>query len=243
MAYARLLDSAAGFLTGDHLTASGQDGASLWTSQARPGSGLAKPATASQVDTFRAHGKKMFSNFQFGKPKAPFVSDFRRGIEGGREDARNSLAIHRALGGPEKAPHYFSVDEDISLRDWNALAAPWFRGIGEVLGGRSMVGIYGSRRALEYAQEDGVCDFYWQARGWRYEGYLDWAHIHQTAIDIRIPGVPFSVDTNEAIQEKWGGWHEYESAGLFDNFSDSEFAEFMTGIRQLSRAWPIAKGE
>lgn len=212
--YARLLDSAAGALNGAHLVASGFDGCSAWSSDARAGSGLAKPTSRSQADSILGQGKSLFTNFQFGKPAAPFRSDYTRGFAGGVLDAKRSLELHLAMGGPAEAPHYFSVDEDISLKNWNALAAPWFQGIASALGGPKKVGIYGSRRALEYAQEDQLCQWYWQARGWRYEGYLDWAHIHQTAIDIAIPGVPFHVDTNEAIQPKWGAWKEYESTFL-----------------------------
>lgn len=210
VAHARLLDSAAGFLNGSHLRAAGVDGASVWTSPARPGSGLAKPSMRPDVDSIRSAGKAIFTNFQFGKPGASMGSDYTHGFSGGRDNGLASLAAHQQLGGPTGAPHYFSIDEDIVAGDW-PLAADWLRGCAWALG-VERVGVYGSRRALEWARRDGVASWFWQARGWRYEGYLDWAHLHQVQIDVRVDGVPFAVDINEAAAPRYGAWHEFTGA-------------------------------
>lgn len=232
--YARLIDTAAGFLTAQQLQASGYDGCSAWTSSARPGSGLSKPSRKADLDAIRAAGKSVFSNFQYGKPAAPYVSDFRRGFDGGVADAYESSSRHQQLGGPAGAPHYFSIDEDVNLATWNSLCAPWLRGAAAVIG-VERVGIYGSRNALTWSREDAAARWFWQARGWRGPGYLDWAHIHQVAVDTRISGIPFAVDLNEVVQPRWGAWHEYE--GPLSSLTDSEQQEVLAGFRQLSRPY------
>ena len=69
-------------------------------------------------------------------------SDYTRGYDGGVADAQTALRLHAAAGGPDSAPIFFSVDEDIDLDTWNSVAVEWFRGINSVLG-VDRTGIYG----------------------------------------------------------------------------------------------------
>lgn len=81
--------------------------------------------------------------------------------------------MHAAAGGPDSAPIFFSVDDDIDADTWNNVAVQWFRGINSVLGvGRT--GIYGHARACGWAIRDGVVGpsstpghrWAWQTRSW-----------------------------------------------------------------------------
>ena len=67
-------------------------------------------------------------------PVGPTPSDYTRGYEGGVADAQTALRLHAAAGGPDSAPIFFSVDEDIDVDTWKSLAVEWFRGINSVLG-------------------------------------------------------------------------------------------------------------
>jgi hypothetical protein len=56
-------------------------------------------------------------------------SDFTRGYDGGVADAQTALRLHAAAGGPDSAPIFFSIDEDIDVKTWKSVAAEWLRGI------------------------------------------------------------------------------------------------------------------
>ena len=70
-------------------------------------------------------------------------------------DAQTALRLHAAAGGPDSAPIFFSVDEDIDLDTWKSVAVEWFRGINSVLG-VNRTGMYGHSRTCAWAIDDGV---------------------------------------------------------------------------------------
>ena len=54
-------------------------------------------------------------------------SDFTRGYDGGVADAQTALGLHAAAGGPDSAPIFFSIDEDIDAGTWKSVAAQWLQ--------------------------------------------------------------------------------------------------------------------
>ena len=88
-------------------------------------------------------------------------------------DAQTGLRLHNAAGGPDTAPIFFSVDEDIDAETWKSLAVQWFRGINSVLG-VNRTGIYGGARQLAWAITDDVIGhsttpgyrWAWQTKAW-----------------------------------------------------------------------------
>ena len=67
-------------------------------------------------------GLHLVSNYQYGKPGWPDPSDYTRGYDGGVADARTAQQLHAAAGGPDSAPIFFSVDDDIDLNTWKSVA-------------------------------------------------------------------------------------------------------------------------
>ena len=87
-------------------------------------------------------GLSVVSCYQYGKPGWPTPSDFTRGYDGGVADAETALRLHAAAGGPDSAPIFFSIDEDIDAGTWKSVAVKWLRGINSVLG-VERTGVYG----------------------------------------------------------------------------------------------------
>ena len=130
----RLIDFTHRLVPPDQIKSAGFDGALVYVSELRPGADFDfKPVTREYADGLRAAGLHVVSCYQYGKPGWPTPSDYTRGYEGGVADAQTALRLHAAAGGPDSAPIFFSVDEDIDLEAWNSVAAQWFRGINSVL--------------------------------------------------------------------------------------------------------------
>lgn len=171
----RLIDFAHRLVAPEAIKAAGYDGALVYVSELRPGATFDfKPVTREFADGMRAAGLHVVSCYQFGKPgwvNSP--SDFTRGYDGGVADASTALRLHGAAGGPDSAPIFFSVDEDIDAATWKSLAVQWFRGINAVLGA-NRTGIYGGARQLAWAIADDVIGhsstpgfrWAWQTKAW-----------------------------------------------------------------------------
>ncbi|MCW2557151.1 MAG: hypothetical protein JWP55_1115 [Mycobacterium sp.] len=215
----QLLDFAERLVPADQIKSAGYDGALVYVSELRPGADFDfKPVTREYVDSLRAQGLQVVSCYQYGKPGwTATPSDFTRGYDGGVADAQTALRLHGAAGGPDLAPIFFSVDEDISLSTWNGLAVTWFRGINSVLG-VARTGVYGSANVCGWAIRDGVIGrsttagyrWAWQTRAWsggaREPAAVLYQYVIVTAAD---PGVLLGgthVDVDEVLAADFGQW-------------------------------------
>ncbi|MEO6795265.1 MAG: DUF1906 domain-containing protein [Mycobacterium sp.] len=215
----QLIDFADRLVSPEQIRAAGFDGALVYVSELRPGATFDfKPVTHDYADGLRAAGLQVVSCYQFGKPGwTTSPSDFTRGYDGGAADAQTALRLHTAAGGPESAPIFFSVDENIDSRAWNVLALRWFRGINSVLG-VARTGIYGGARQCTWAITDGVIGhstspgyrWAWQTRAWSGGEREPAAVLFQreivTAADpgFVIDGV--HVDVNDVLAADFGQW-------------------------------------
>ncbi len=214
----RLIDFSRRLVPPDQIKAAGFDGALVYVSELRPGATFDfKPVTREYADGLRAAGLHVVSCYQFGKPGWPDPSDFTRGYDGGVADAATALRLHAAAGGPDKVPIFFSVDEDIGLETWNAVAVNWFRGINSVLG-VDRTGIYGGDRTCAWAIRDGVVGqstsaghwWAWQTRAWSGGRREPRVVLYQAVVDTDAsPGAPLGgtyVDVNEVLATDFGQW-------------------------------------
>ena len=152
-----------------------------------------------------------------GSPVGLIPSDFTRGYDGGVADAQTALGLHAAAGGPDSAPIFFSVDEDIDFDTWKSLAAEWFRGINSVLGvGRT--GIYGHNRAGAWAIDDGVIGrstsagrwWVWQTSAWSHGERDPRAVLYQAVVNTPSSPGPLvagvHVDVDDVLGADYGQW-------------------------------------
>src|SRR6478609_6072866 len=152
----KLIDFAERLVPADQVAAAGYTGALVYVSELRPGATFDfKPVTREYADALRAVGLHVVSCYQYGKPGWPTPSDFTRGYDGGVADAQTALRLHAAAGGPDSAPIFFSIDEDIDVKTWKSVAAEWLRGINSVLGVQR-TGVYGHAGVCGWAIADGV---------------------------------------------------------------------------------------
>lgn len=214
----RLVDFTEHLVPADQIKSAGYDGAVVYVSISRPGANFDfKPVTRDYANALRAQGLQIVSNFQYGKPGWPDPSDFRRGYDGGVADAQTALRLHAAAGGPDSAPIFFSVDEDIDHDTWKSLAVQWFRGINSVLGsGRT--GIYGNAAACGWAIEDDVVGhsttaghrWAWQTTAWSQGKREPAAVLYQVAVNTASSPGPLvggiHVDVDEVLAADFGQW-------------------------------------
>lgn len=215
----RLIDFADRLVSADQIKSAGFDGALVYVAESRPGANFDfKPVTREYADSLRAVGLHVVSCYQYGKPGWPDApSDYTRGYDGGVADAQTALRLHAAAGGPDSAPIFFSVDEDIDLDTWKNVAVEWFRGINSVLGaGRT--GIYGHNRACAWAIADDVIGhsttaghrWAWQTMGWSNGAREPAAVLYQSVIvNASHPGVAVGgthVDVDDALAADFGQW-------------------------------------
>lgn len=168
-----------------------------------------------EANDYKAHGLELVSNWQKGKGP---TADFRRGFEGGIEDARAALDWHFHCGGPGYTPIFFSIDEDVSLDTWNSLCAPYLRGCAQVLT-TQWVGVYGGLRPMYWAEEDGLVGdngqgklWLWQTKAWStVNGVRTWHPKTVLRQELVVPpdsafvaGIP--VDVNTTWANDFGQW-------------------------------------
>jgi N-acetyl-anhydromuramyl-L-alanine amidase AmpD len=214
----KLIDFSARQIPPDQIKAAGYGGVIAYVSKSRPGTKFgAKPLTRKYADALRAAGLEIVSNFQYGKPGESAPSDFTRAFEGGVADAQTAVRLHKAAGGPDSAPIFFTIDEDIDLVRWNSTAVEWFRGINSVLG-VDRTGIYGHSRVCSWAVEDGVVGdsttrgrrWVWQTKAWSCGEREASAVLYQDVIDtVSHPGprvAETAVDENEVLADDFGQW-------------------------------------
>lgn len=213
------IDFAARLIDPQAIKSAGHSAVIAYVSPPRPGAEWmqAKPITKRYADQLGAAGVDVASVWQFGKPGNPAApSDWTTGYEGGKRMAREADERHRAAGGPADRPIYFSVDEDISLQQWNQSAVHFFRGVNEVIG-LARTGIYGHSRVCAWAIEDSVIGrtsegkyWAWQTRAWSYGAREPAAVLFQRVIDTPSNPGPLidgsSVDVNDILAADYGQW-------------------------------------
>ncbi len=215
----KLIDFSERLVAPDLIKAAGYAGALVYVSELRPGADFDfKPVTRDYADGLRAAGLHAVSCYQYGKPGWPSSpSDFTRGYDGGVADAQTALRLHAAAGGPDSAPIFFSVDEDIDLQTWNSVAVQWLRGINSVLG-TQRTGIYGHNRVCGWAIEDQVIGrsttpghwWAWQTIGWSAGKREPRAVLCQVVVNtVSEPGVMLGgthVDVDDVLAADFGQW-------------------------------------
>ncbi|MBB3601147.1 hypothetical protein FHT40_000780 [Mycolicibacterium sp. BK556] len=215
----QLIDFATVLVSPEQIKAAGYNGALVYVSELRPGATFDfKPVTREYTDGLIAAGLHVVSCYQYGKPGWPNApSDFTRGYDGGVADAQTALRLHGAAGGPDSAPIFFSVDEDINADTWKSTAIQWFRGINSVLG-VARTGMYGGARQLSWAIGDGVVGhsttpgfrWAWQTRAWSGGAREPAAVLFQR--EVVTPSDPgaiidgVSVDVDDVLAPDFGQW-------------------------------------
>jgi hypothetical protein len=116
--------------------------------------------------------------------------------------AKSALSWFRSCGMPDGRPVYLSVDFDVTSAQWPVVADA-LRGAGSVLGPQ-WVGVYGGRRAIEWAARDGVAKWYWQTYAWSGGYWVPGVHIQQYRNGVQLAGA--DCDLNRGMVADYGQW-------------------------------------
>lgn len=118
--------------------------------------------------------------------------------------ARNADAHFRNCGMPPGRPIYLSVDFDVTSGQWPAVRDA-LRGAASVIGA-ARVGVYGGRRAIEWARRDGVAAWFWQTYAWSGGVWVPGNHIEQYRNGVQLAGA--TLDLDRALTTDFGQWGE-----------------------------------
>lgn len=142
------------------------------------------------------------------------------GLLGGRSAgidwARQADAHFRALGMPADRPIYLSVDFDVTSGQWPVVADA-LRGAASVIGA-GRVGVYGGRRAIEWARRDRVAAWYWQTYAWSGGVWVPGNHLEQYRNHVALAGG--TVDLCRAKTAAYGQWGQGDDMPLTNADAD-----------------------
>lgn len=116
--------------------------------------------------------------------------------------ARSAQAHFARCGMPAGRPIYLSVDFDVQSGQWAAVADA-LRGAASIIGA-SRVGVYGGRRAIQWARRDGVAQWFWQTYAWSGGVWVPGNHIEQYHNGVRLAGA--DLDLDRALATDYGQW-------------------------------------
>lgn len=156
-----------------------------------------KHLTASEAQALSAAGISIVANAEGA------ADGLLGGFNAGVSWARSAETHFRNCGMPADRPIYLSVDFNVSSAQWPAVANS-LRGAASVLGA-ARVGVYGGRRAIEWARRDGVARWYWQTYAWSSGVWVPGNHIEQYLNGVTIAGTG-SVDLDRALPADYGQW-------------------------------------
>ncbi|MBV7294939.1 DUF1906 domain-containing protein [Corynebacterium sp. TAE3-ERU12] len=199
-----VIDYSAGVPRAEKVASAGFAGAVRYISPPRESWMRGKPIEPAEQRDYTGHGLATAFVWQFGKEKHP---DAMRGARGGELDAKAAQAQLDKLG-CSRHPVFFAVDFDITLNQWNKVAADYFRAAGKVLG-PERVGIYGHSRVIAWAAQDGVIaalgggrHLAWQTAAWSHGERAPEAVLYQRRGTVSVDGV--ECDVNEVLHSFWG---------------------------------------
>lgn len=121
----------------------------------------------------------------------------------GRDWARRAHDWFIKCGMPASAPIYLAADFDITEAQWPRVADA-FKGAASELGSIGRVGIYGGRRAVEWAMRDKVATWFWQTYAWSGGVWVPGVHVQQYKNGVDLAGG--KCDLNRAMVTDFGQW-------------------------------------
>ncbi len=179
-----------------------------------------KQITRAELDSLRANGLAVGVVYESTENRA------LDGFAAGASDASIAFNSSHAIGWPDTRPIFFAVDFDAQPAQY-PLIASYFAGVKSILGTIARIGIYGGYDVLEWAHDNEIAGYFWQALGWHHnKGVYPNASIHQFQNGVFLDGK--AVDYNVALNPDYGVWEvtnptrtvEERVAALEHNYSE-----------------------
>lgn len=194
------VDTATDKLTGAMLRAAGKAFVCRYVQNA-PGSTFDKEIQGrAELADKTAHGVRVVANWEWEATQKNSRSD-------GQADANRWLARREALGIPEWAPCYYSIDYPAAAGSHNAYAQGWLDELP-----REQIGCYGDGALFRQLKADGYIKYAWQSMsrdfpGNHVPGTTTWDHRGADIIQTtrtKIGG--FDCDLDTAVVDDYGGF-------------------------------------
>lgn len=153
-----------------------------------------KNLTLGEAQTLSNNGIDIVSNWEDD------VNDWAGGYSAGVNNATKAWHQHKACGGPDGRPIYFSVDQDVD--PGNGTLHEYFRGLGVGMT-PGQIGVYGSTAVCEALRAAGLVSWTWRtmSTGWRGGvGPISAFNIEQTGYFNN------TYDRDASITDDFGQW-------------------------------------
>lgn len=160
----------------------------------------AKNLTLAEAQTLSNAGIDIVSNFE------NTADDATGGYAAGFRNAQLAWQQHKACGGPDGRPVYFSIDSDVNAASTDA----YFRGCVAALG-VDQVGVYGSTALCVHLKAAGLVRWTWRTMS------TGWAGGVGSESDFNVEQTGFfnsSIDRNASITDDFGQWRVGQAAPI-----------------------------
>lgn len=157
------------------------------------------------------------------------AGDFEHGditVASGRAHALAAINIAKAAGAPDGVILWFAIDTDCGNENYVGIVRGYARSIKATLGDKFRFGLYASGLVCRRLREDGLVENggwltqsmgFAESRAYRASGK---AAIVQ-GLEVRLPGIPFTVDPDEANGDDWGAFVPFAAAAPITGTSPS----------------------
>jgi hypothetical protein len=169
-----------------------------------------KCTTASELTAFTAHGLGM------GLVYEDTLTDWRRGVAGGRTAGARARAHAHSIGFPDSRPIYMAIDQDVVSGSEFGGMLDYLQGAGERLGGAGLTGVYGEADVVDHARDAGVAAWYWQTAAWS-RGRRTTAHLFQRVGTVVVGGI--GCDINDVLAPDWGQHNAEDTVSWTENLT------------------------
>ncbi|ODA41932.1 DUF1906 domain-containing protein [Desulfosporosinus sp. BG] len=161
-----------------------------------------KGLTLDEVKAIQNAGMSLFLIWELAPTKKAYFT-YTKGVS----DAAAAIVEAQYLGAPDGLAIYFTVDYDVQTGDMAAIT-DYFQGVRDGLGGKYLMGVYGSYIVMQNIK----ADRYFQTYAWS-GGKKAPNHIYQYSNDVKLAGV--AVD-RDYVNDNAGLWEVKGDSEVFD---------------------------
>lgn len=154
--------------------------------------------TIEEVKAIHAAGMALWLIFESNPTQRGYFT-YNQGLA----DAKRAITEANKLSVPDGVAIYFTVDYDAQASDFSAII-DYFKGVKDGLGGKFLMGVYGSYTVIQNIK----ADRYFQTYAWSPKGKQAPNHIYQYSNDVTLAGVAIDKDY---VNENAGLWIEEEN--------------------------------
>ena len=190
-----------------------------------------KNLTRREADELQAAGLDLCSNYE------TTVGFMLEGYDSGAKRAAAAWKQHKACGGPDGRPIYFSLDMNATYNQWKQ-AREFLKGAASAIGW-SQVGMYGGLFQVDWAHDELGMRWLWQALGWSYNQVSPHIVLRQYRNGVTLGSG--TVDYDRALVDDYGQWSAKEEDVSYSQWPTADKNALMDDILETLHKFRIER--